>query len=277
MKKLFCLFIMLILSVFVYTNISIASVALPWSTTYDCDDWEQTLSLNCDGLSNYGSWTSDNGDSTYEVEQITADANNPGGEGGKGQRHWEGDGTNNLSGGTKIEFTSSQPELWVRWYMRYEQGFKWNSQEYDKILYFDVGTTHAVIAGWRDGDKVMLRSLYDSNVVQKSTDGNGWNTIMGGSASDGQWHYYEVYLKMDTDGSDGIAEMWIDGVKRLTYTNVNYGTHSGWTSFVIGSNQATPNNDRSMAVDFDDIAISNTGYIGPLPDTIPPSPPVNAN
>ena len=83
--------------------------------------------------------------------------------------------------------------------------------------------------------------------------------------------------KMDTDGSDGIAEMWIDGVKRLTYTNVNYGTHSGWTSLVIGSNQAKPNNGRSMAVDFDDIAVSNTGYIGPLPDTISPSPPVNAN
>ncbi|HDH53105.1 MAG TPA: hypothetical protein ENH24_01305, partial [Nitrospirae bacterium] len=126
---------MLILSVFVYANISIAAVDLPWSTTYDCpaiqqgdENWVSRSPIACDGIVGYGNWTSDNGDSTYEVEQITADANNPGGEGGKGQRHWEGDGTNNLSGGTKIEFTSSQPELWVRWYMRYEQGFKWNSQ-----------------------------------------------------------------------------------------------------------------------------------------------------
>jgi len=58
--------------------------------------------------------------------------------------------------------------------------------------------------------------------------------------------------------------MWIDGVKKIEYTDVDYGTTSGWSWFVIGSNQSTPDNGRNMYVDFDDIAVSNTGYIGPI-------------
>jgi len=69
---------------------------------------------------------------------------------------------------------------------------------------------------------------------------------------------------MDTNGYDGIAEMWVDGVRKIHYTDVDFGTASGWTYFAIGSNQRYPSNGRCMAVDFDDIAVSNTGYIGPI-------------
>jgi hypothetical protein len=33
---------------------------------------------------------------------------------------------------------------------------------------------------------------------------------------------------------------------------------------MIGSNQNSPNNGGCSSVDFDDIAISSTGYIGPI-------------
>ncbi len=91
-----------------------AGVDLPWSTTYDCADW-LTLgdTLNCDGLSPYGGWAH-NGN----YEQIVSAVNNPNGGGSKGQRHRYGDRTNSSSGGTKIEFNSPQPEIWIRWYMR---------------------------------------------------------------------------------------------------------------------------------------------------------------
>jgi hypothetical protein len=92
-----------------------AAVPLPWSTTYNCPDWKQSDGLyppaiNCDGLTGYGDWTTSDG----KEEQITAAANYPGG-GGKGQRHWLGDPLANNSGGTKIEWTSPQPEIWIRW------------------------------------------------------------------------------------------------------------------------------------------------------------------
>jgi hypothetical protein len=69
---------------------------------------------------------------------------------------------------------------------------------------------------------------------------------------------------MDTNGYNGIAEMWVDGVRKIHYTDVDFGTAGGWTYFAIGSNQRYPSNGRCMAVDFDDIAVSNTGYIGPI-------------
>jgi len=167
----------------------------------------------------------------------------------------------------KIDFNSSEPELWVRWYMRYESGFQWSPYlHYDKWLYFDVGQAHAVIPQWYGPDKVNIHSACFGNDGQNhpSPEGNGWNTVMGGSDSDGQFHCFEVHLKMDTNGYDGIAEMWVDGVRKIHYTDVDFGTASGWTYFAIGSNQRYPSNGRCMAVDFDDIAVSNTGYIGPI-------------
>ena len=52
-------------------------------------------------------------------------------------------------------------------------------------------------------------------------------------------------------------------MKRMSRTGDNYGK-SAVSYVLIGSNQRYPNNGRCMAVDFDDIAISTLGYIGPL-------------
>ena len=100
-----------------------AAVDLPWSTTYDCLEWDQSQgSPSCDGLALGGGWTCEG-----LGEQITSDANYPNGAGGKGQRHWKGDGIDNVtSGGLSLAFQTPQKELWIRWYMRYEEGFKWS-------------------------------------------------------------------------------------------------------------------------------------------------------
>ncbi|MFZ3066075.1 MAG: fibronectin type III domain-containing protein, partial [Nitrospirota bacterium] len=117
-------------------NIASAAVNLPWSTTYNCPEWKQADgNPNCDGLTAYGGWVTTDG----KEEQITSAANYPGGAGGRGQRHWLGDGSANNSGGTKIEFTSPQSELWIRWYMRFQTGFTWSDLQNFKILYIDNG------------------------------------------------------------------------------------------------------------------------------------------
>ena len=246
-------------------NNAFADVNLPWSTTYNCNDWTQSMGLfnvNCDGLTGYGGWTTVNG----AEEQITAAANNPAGGGGKGQRHWAGDGPTNNSGGLRIVFLTHQPELWVRWYMRYELGFQWNPLIADKWLYFDSGQPQAVVPEWYGSDKLNIWSNTSGNHAGAT---DGWTTTMGGPTSDGKWRLYEVHLKMDTDGTNGIGEIWIDGVKKLSYTNINYGTQAGWLFFALGSNKGVTNNGRDMYIDYDDVSVSATGYIGPLPTSAP--------
>jgi len=240
-----------------FPETSFAGVNIPWSTTYNCGEWSQGgESPSCDGLRGYGNWTC-----SGNREHITSAANNPNGGGGKGQRHWEGDGTNRNSGSLAIEFNSLQPELWVRWYMRYEKGFKWSPLIYDKWLYFNPGEARAVVPEWH-GENTNIWVNTSGN--HRSSAANGWFAVMNGPTSDGRWHYYEIHLKMDTNGKNGVAEMWIDGNIKLSYGNVNFGTAGGWTYIVIGENQRSPNNGRCMFVDFDDIKISNQGYIGPL-------------
>ena len=38
---------------------------------------------------------------------------------------------------------------------------------------------------------------------------------MGSATSDGQWHAYEIHIKMETSSTtaDGVAEAWVDGNK----------------------------------------------------------------
>jgi hypothetical protein len=251
-----------------------ADVTLPWSTTYNCAEWKTTdgADTHCDNMVKYGDVTCNPG--SYE-EQITSIANNPNGGGGGGQRHWEGDGTNVLSGGTRIDFATAQPEVWIRWYLRFPLGFSWNSNqpEDQKMLYFrtDTGTAPYV------GIYYQKCRVVAGGVNYASADGTGWSSIMGGSTGDGLWHYYEVHMKVDTNGINGIAEMWVDGVLKLSYANVDYNTPAvGFTWFTIGNNQKIPTNGQCVPVDYDDVAVNNTGYIGPIgatPDVTPPAAP----
>lgn len=243
----------------IYPQNSIAGVDLPWSTTFDCPEWGQYSDpLDCNGLKKRGAWTC-NG----KYEKIIAKANFLGGGGGKGQRHCKGDGSNVNSGGLALEFNSPQRELWIRWYMRYELGFKWDKLHYDKILYIHTKRKHvAAIVEW------YCSNAFD--IVAQAAGGRypckkcGWMSVMRGRESDGRWHFYEVHIKIDTNGRNGVAEAWIDGKKILSKNMIIFGGQKGWTWILIGSNQSSPNNGRCMAVDFDDIAISNLGRIGLL-------------
>jgi hypothetical protein len=264
-----------------------AAVTLPWSTTYNCPDWTQSdwSPVGCDGLGVHGGWTCDNGDGTVREEQITAAANYPGGVGGRGQRHWKGDGINNVSGGMRIVFESPQSELWIRWHMRYERDLEWNTLVQDKILYIDVGTHPFLIFGYQWSDEVGFNA--DGNPYYSGT-GKGWNTIMingttdarGNKMSDGQWHLYEIHIRMDTNGSNGVGEAWIDGIQRVSGQDMDFGGQAGkagWSVVAVGENNNRLTTTRCMYVDFDDFAIRTTGPIGPVgpADTTAPAAPSN--
>ncbi|PKN65004.1 MAG: hypothetical protein CVU57_12840 [Deltaproteobacteria bacterium HGW-Deltaproteobacteria-15] len=244
-----------------------AGIDLPWSTTFDCPEWTDITPksrLNCDGILEGGNWACRDG-ATLFPEQITTDANFSGGDGGKGQRHWVGDGKKNNSGGLSIIFNKRQTEWWIRFYMRYPLGFIWreDSNQSQKILYsFDSTLPKnrgAGYIGWLRKNRIRLQ--VDGDKTYFSSPGSGWHSVMGGITGDGRWHIYEMHFK---HGNPGEFQLWIDGGSRLHATDVDFSQCTGWTQFILPSNTNATNNGRCLGQDFDDIAISNTGRIGPI-------------
>src|SRR5256885_1336803 len=80
MKKIFSLLVGLMLGHCLMPVAALASVTLPFSTTYNCAEQSQTTPgwVNCDGISPSGAW---NLNPFYE--QITTAANYSGGGGGR--------------------------------------------------------------------------------------------------------------------------------------------------------------------------------------------------
>ena len=236
-----------------------AGVNLPWSTTFDCPEWNHISDpLECPGIDKHGGWSAQPGN---KYEEISAQANHPAGDGGKGARHWTGDGTNNGSGSIEIYFNSPQDRVWVRWYQRWEPGFKATPIYMTKELYF-----------WNTGPNQIVHEM-------NLPDGGGWGTVFVGG---GQGHYYNEggfkywYPSGTSDGSWVLFEVLVDipngkykywvNEELLLDKNINFPTNPKLESicFQINSKGVDNGIGRPMYIDYDDVAISNTGYIGPL-------------
>ena len=151
--------------------------------------------FNCDGMSGFGGWAPAGHPAG---DQITLAANNPGGGGGRGFRHWRGDGININGGGFSIHPPSAFSDMWIRFYMRFQAGFKWSPLIYTKDLYVHSGNIFTL--GFHGSDS------FGVSIISPSTnlDGPvGWQSVMRGSVSDGSFHCYEVHVKT---GVSGIAE-----------------------------------------------------------------------
>ena len=217
--------------------------------------------------------------------QTTAAANYPGGGGGYGLRQWKGDGSNVLSGPIKVEFSSPQKEFWVRWYERWENGARWSdgNPAYTKSMYIRTNGPSGPYAGFYGSGYRMYNQ--GSTGVYPSSNTGGWSSVYPGGVSDGSWHVYEIYLKMDTNGSDGIGRIWVDGKLVSNVPNVNWSggnslTRAGFTWFDFQNNQASPSNGKVIYVDTDDMVVytstppnrdaSGNPYIGPIGGSTPP-------
>ena len=273
----------LLLILLLIPSLSWGAIDLPWSSTWDSGEWTQADGLyspqfDCDGMNGWGAWTCPSGS---QEAQITTPANMTAGDGGRGYRFWLGGDINNLSknsGSMEVQFNTPQTELWIRWYVKYEAGFQWAPVHSTKSLYMDTGELQSeFFFGYHGADDLAFR-VYDdtrgtiySNGTDAPATNNGWPTIMGGDPSDGLWHAFEIHIKMDTDGTDGIGQAWIDGNLMYDISDLDFGggACSGegctWETFILSDNQKHPDNSLvCMTVDHDDIAISNTGYIGLL-------------
>jgi len=271
------------------------------------------------------------GHTTYQsgdyISSITTGANNINGSGGRGNRIVTGGGTNTGTASLAVEFAAPQPELWLRWYMRYEAGYNWQVRDagtgpypsYDKHFFLNTQGTPDAIPEYKGREyAISSQGTVDSGSLITSGE-LGWPTIMGivtdadvgagrdakllaGGDSDGDWHCFEVHLKMDTTGLDGVGnngvgQMWIDGELILDSDtqdfsgSVNQATvREGWINCLLGSIQGLVEGKGILSVfdvDIDDIVIYNqtppntdadgNPYIGPIGEEPTPTPAENIN
>jgi len=307
-KKLIFLLILL-------PSICFAGVNLPWSCTYDCDDWTSfSQTLNCCGLvAGLNNQTPKCG----KYEEIIAAANRTAGAGGKGQRHYVENGYGVTSGGTMVYFNTLQSEFWIRWYMRFQTGWSWYEppagiEHGFKIIYVDDsldGASHYIIVGipsarmndggcsdigtgrtrtWAASDP--WEACWDHLQSAGETVNAPGTYMHGHKLGDGAWHCWELHAKAEgptTSSNNGEIHLWLDGT--LVASNTSVDTHTSattqgltWRRIKIGSNIKYPETSEigdCMWLDYDDIYISNTGRIGCGTEDPPAdeTPPVPSN
>lgn len=209
------------------------------------------------------------------------------------------------SGGAEISKTFSQdyPELYLRVWVKTQPGWKtaadssiklFRAIHYDRtgsaFAYFTGGNgapmagfnwaTNATYRGtdgcyiaWfrcdpQDSNYYCSQSPYNVDTPQRLK--TGVSPSAPGGFADGQWHRYDVRLKMNTQtGStwnrDGVYELWYDGNLVVSYTNVQWkypgsSTSVGWNTVQFGGNNLnsyTGGSNPEWAA-FDDIVVSTT-------------------
>ena len=258
-------------------------MATIFTTTFDIPAWTQTDGLSDAQLAPSGDGIAgDLGNTTTlgAEDQIASAANNSAGGGGLGFRHWVGDGLNNNGGGIRISFAATT-EMWVRYYIKHPLGFAYNGSGNMKTIYAngDIATFYFGYFFGEMGGHIENDSGFGTSVGNHLARASGeyapftlvaktFADWQGGATGDGQWHYLELHVKVNSAPAvgDGIFEFWVDGVKCYSNSGCRFNPTdtSGWTSIRIGSNQNEPANGADMPIDFDDIVVSNSGYIGPL-------------
>lgn len=160
--------------------------------------------------------------------------------------------------------------------MRYQAGFAWSTLGYEKIIYINPRSSADgfVVPGFYPNDT--LNVWGGSTYNNQSLTGKGWYTV-NGTTGDGLWHSYEIHIDRNTCGgtADGVIDWWIDGVLVHNQTNAQFSCSNGpanMREIVFGENQSSPSNGGPRYLDYDDITISNTGYIGPINNGAPVAP-----
>jgi len=198
--------------------------------------------------------------------QITSSANNIAGS-GRGGRFWFGDGATANTGPFAIQFPTAQTELWIRFYSRYPSGHSWGPidtfQMQKMLIAYTAGTNLFAYFEFYEENQITIVAQATSNYYKVKSISGGWQDTMGGDVGDGEWHYYEIHLKMDTNQTDGIGEIWVDGDLKISVTDMDWSNGDanaklGWTYIKLPENARYVLNHYVSYVDIDDIVIYNT-------------------
>lgn len=268
-----------------------ATVSIPWTTTFDCDDWQQDGNpIPCPSdmdLGNQIYYCTGSGDI---YSRLNTTGNNPLGS-GKGFAISWGDAENesgNNAATPMVTFSPRPSELYFRFYIKYPATWVWGTSPDDmmkKILYLGTAahSSKAYVLYYgpnkfglfiQEGDGIMWHQPdHTTCAMPGSYPDWGWNQLMSAEADnpygakygDGEWHFMEFHLKSNTSSSpaNGIYEMWVDGVLRDQHTDVEW-DQSTFDHIDTMANGIQTHNGGCTYFYMDDISIQASGPIGPL-------------
>lgn len=219
------------------------------------------------------------------------------------------------SGGAELSktFPHDYPELYLRVWVKTQPGWKTaadSSIKLFRIIHYD--RTGSAFAYFSKGNGAPMAGFnWATNSTYRGTDGcyiawfrcdpqspnylcpqapynvdtvqrikTGVSPRASGGFADGQWHRYDLHVKMNTKtntktgstwNKDGVYEFWYDGNLIVSYTDVQWkypgsDISIGWNTIQFGGNNLNPytGNNPQWAV-FDDIVASTA----PIPETLP--------
>jgi hypothetical protein len=181
--------------------------------------------------------------SNRRCDQVLSAANNAGGAGGMGFRHWQGDGQNNQGGGIKFVFARPLTDVSFALTVRFASNLQWARGEpgYIKMLYGNFTN----IFGYHDGAFGVNVSGGTNHPGSKT-----WQQLMGGRVSDGRWHCFEGRWNFTRRTMD----MWINGEKILDKTNVDWKGAANLDSFYVSNqNEIAGAGSSDTYTDYDDL------------------------
>lgn len=156
-------------------------------------------------------------------------------------------------------------DVWVKLRVKFSSGYVWPGSS-QKIAIFNL--TDGVSLGRRYQVYIYVNALGRYVVDHSYID--TWQffglpqNIPAGSAPVtarfDTWDELKLHARLNTPGqSNGVVELWINGVKKIEYTNVNIrqGTAYGINKFIL-STYATPSSGSNGQQWFDDIQVTTT-------------------
>ena len=242
-----------------------------WGTTFDCEN--QVLGVDgdlvCDGAETYLDGAASDGSHS----SVNTSYNNPSGLGGGGYSQIAGyglDGINDASeniyanlGATPIK------QIWVRFYIKYPTNWQANFN-WDKYIYLQTyGSAMQLILSPNSlGFRFACQGGGSTTCEDTQTTYKVSDMFGGAYIGDNIWHLIEIHAIMDTDGTNGVAQAWIDGVLKIDSTTMNLSkgdtnARQGFTQVVPALNYAyiINVNDTFARIQIDDWVIHN-GDVG---------------
>jgi len=235
-----------------------AAAGYPVECSGDACDTNNLDSINWIAVS--GTVGGPDGDATKEDSEALAAANN---SGDYGHRMWIGSSASNQqSFGNRLSFTNLQKEIWIKYKMRYELGFDYGATgpAYDKWLYIYAAAGSWIIPEPAQG-RFWFATSTNGQLADNIADSIDWTDFFG-RTSDGLFHDIEMYIRMDTDQTDGALRMFIDDILVCDANNIdisggNADSQAGIDRMTLKNNQAQPDHSGIKYFDQDNFRIFN--------------------
>lgn len=152
--------------------------------------------------------------------------------------------------------------MWIRFYTYYPSDVTLGINEGHKTLYTDTTGGSSPWLAIPYGSEFIGWYFPDGSGIVKSTD-----YLLSGFDYH-QWFAVELHLKVDTNGTDGVVQVWRNNTLIINRSNIDFGT-STIDSFNLGSNGNNGNSgppSAVWAVRYDDVAIATVSYTGFIDD-----------